>query len=539
MESLISNCDFSNVNDFTTNEFRRERTRYKEQLSSLDYVGILNIVKAFQNKVCVRGFPGVRSPGFEYADLILTIILQTIRWKVEENIISSNDVENRLLDLYVQVLKSGPGSGHCELLQLITNHLEIQDLYGERLQNVIGGFKAISYVEEGNDSIYIDTVNRVYPDQLSALVIRSHKQGRLRSPEVHHDLMDLFVFYLVQLPHVPDTLRTVLIRAQHNICKAYHMEPFCGIQDVDFYRSQLLRVVDFIKDSNFPQNRQICETTYQRLPNVLQMKDGKMIAEVYADICQLLKEINLKRLTGEDTDLLKKLDCFYKGIPEECFKNPHMFEKWAVTAQEILEKSPCEKIIGNELAYTTDRFADILKPNANLGKIWLSVIVGFCGWVHEKLMRAGERTLSTNQWKSYWKWKENISKSKAMIIALTNADYSSVENAAEYSSSAESFLKKLVDQLILVKVFKNVEVEVAELAMVTMEAFGKGIAVDRLCRTASVKMSLTNNKHLIKGYLERFLCLLKNEEFDWDGGWITKAGIDFFNSHQVIRVKRQ
>lgn len=39
-----------------------------------------------------------------------------------------------------------------------------------------------------------------------------------------------------------------------------------------------------------------------------------------------------------------------------------------------------------------------------------------------------------------------------------------------------------------------------------------------------------NNKHLIKGYLERFLCLLKNEEFDWDGGWITKAGIDFFNN---------
>lgn len=43
----------------------------------------------------------------------------------------------------------------------------------------------------------------------------------------------------------------------------------------------------------------------------------------------------------------------------------------------------------------------------------------------------------------------------------------------------------------LVKVFKNVEVEVAELAMVTMEAFARGVAVDRLCRTASEKMSLT------------------------------------------------
>lgn len=80
METLILKCDFSNVNEDTTNEFRRERTSYKEQLSSLDYFGILNIVKTFQNKVCVRGFPGVRSPGYEYADLILTTILQTIRY---------------------------------------------------------------------------------------------------------------------------------------------------------------------------------------------------------------------------------------------------------------------------------------------------------------------------------------------------------------------------------------------------------------------------------------------------------------------------
>lgn len=57
----------------------------------------------------------------------------------------------------------------------------------------------------------------------------------------------------------------------------------------------------------------------------------------------------------------------------------------------------CELNIKNRLTFFS----------ANLGKIWLSVIVGFCGWVHEKLMRAGERTLSTNQWKSYWKWKVN------------------------------------------------------------------------------------------------------------------------------------
>lgn len=35
-----------------------------------------------------------------------------------------------------------------------------------------------------------------------------------------------------------------------------------------------------------------------------------------------------------------------------------------------------------------------------------------------------------------------------MIIALTNTDYSSVENAEDYSSNAESFLEKLVDQLM-------------------------------------------------------------------------------------------
>lgn len=45
-----------------------------------------------------------------------------------------------------------------------------------------------------------------------------------------------------------------------------------------------------------------------------------MIAEVYADICQILKEISLKRLTGQDKDLLTRLEGFYTEIPEECFK---------------------------------------------------------------------------------------------------------------------------------------------------------------------------------------------------------------------------
>lgn len=40
-----------------------------------------------------------------------------------------------------------------------------------------------------------------------------------------------------------------------------------------------------------------------------------------------------------------------------------------------------------------------------LGKIWLSVFLGFCGWVNGKLMQAAENTISTNGLKSCWKWK--------------------------------------------------------------------------------------------------------------------------------------
>lgn len=43
-------------------------------------------------------------------------------------------------------------------------------------------------------------------------------------------------------------------------------------------------------------------------------------------------------------------------------QNPKMFKTWAATAQEILEKSPREEITGNELAETTDKFTENLKP---------------------------------------------------------------------------------------------------------------------------------------------------------------------------------
>lgn len=39
-----------------------------------------------------------------------------------------------------------------------------------------------------------------------------------------------------------------------------------------------------------------------------------------------------------------------------------MFERWAVTAQEILDKSPHEEITGNKLAKTAEKFTDNLKP---------------------------------------------------------------------------------------------------------------------------------------------------------------------------------
>lgn len=44
--------------------------------------------------------------------------------------------------------------------------------------------------------------------------------------------------------------------------------------------------------------------------------------------------------------------------------------------------------------------------------------------------------------------QENVSKAKEMIVSLTHADFSSVENAEEFSSRAETFLEKLIDQLM-------------------------------------------------------------------------------------------
>lgn len=45
---------------------------------------------------------------------------------VEENVIPSQEMEDRLLDLYVGLLKSGPGSSHCKFLKTITKHMEFQ-----------------------------------------------------------------------------------------------------------------------------------------------------------------------------------------------------------------------------------------------------------------------------------------------------------------------------------------------------------------------------------------------------------------------------
>ena len=45
---------------------------------------------------------------------------------------------------------------------------------------------------------------------------------------------------------------------------------------------------------------------------------------------------------------------------------------------------------------------------AEFGKIWLSIVKGFCGWAHKRGMRAAEEVICKNQWKSCWKWKVGL-----------------------------------------------------------------------------------------------------------------------------------
>lgn len=67
---------------------------------------------------------------------------------------------------------------------------------------------------------------------------RTENEDRLTSVEVHQALMELFVFYLIKLPHVPETLREILKQAQEKINEAYDEEPFsvstriCKLQSV-------------------------------------------------------------------------------------------------------------------------------------------------------------------------------------------------------------------------------------------------------------------------------------------------------------------
>lgn len=63
-----------------------------------------------------------------------------------------------------------------------------------------------------------------------------------------------------------------------------------GVQDASFYRSQLLRIQNFVKDPTFPQSREICENTERKLPYILQIKwvlymyeDNHLIRLTYND----------------------------------------------------------------------------------------------------------------------------------------------------------------------------------------------------------------------------------------------------------------
>jgi hypothetical protein len=80
MESYILHCDFSGATDDTEDDFRKKRRIFEEELSSLGRDGILSIITAFQRRVCVAGFPGARSVGFDLSGRILRMMLDSLRY---------------------------------------------------------------------------------------------------------------------------------------------------------------------------------------------------------------------------------------------------------------------------------------------------------------------------------------------------------------------------------------------------------------------------------------------------------------------------
>ncbi|XP_052796572.1 uncharacterized protein LOC128228995 isoform X2 [Mya arenaria] len=421
-------------------------------------------LQIFTENVCVCNFPARFSPQFWLAHSALSAIYQVLCGFVERQ--ADEDVQHTtdkmLFELWKNLISAGPGSTHLEMMTIILKNSSfplwkyMQTIHGETLNQLLTTLKTDFVYAEDVKADHYATLMETHIDTIFKLILTD-----AQVEEARRGLMELHIFYLTRMNHVPHHIGPRLSHLCFLIFNRYeHENPFLGLDDWVVLRYHLKFVKDVITDRSF---RPASEAQY-RVPKTLEKIfqaaiSDKMLELMFKDFMTLLHTIcnnaNSKRCKKlfdvyreylfEQIDVSKDFEETPQWLLESCLETlilvtktvgmeSHIDEMIISAEQFCLQSFP--KLKGNQIS----RWQDLITNHIVSGRLLL---------IQEATRLLHDPTLTENKVVCF---KSHMDQGRLLVDILADLPCEFMEKDEQGSvtpvvDSCASFLDTLLKQL--------------------------------------------------------------------------------------------
>ncbi|XP_071171147.1 uncharacterized protein [Mytilus edulis] len=535
MERLIEKYDYANCtaeNKFTF-EAELKNLNKDELAEKLILSDLKNIINVFIKKICEP----------EYAEKIsrnsagrcMTIgtcqcICRIAEKSIENGRITQSDCHDCLFDLYLAIIRAGPGTSHYEVIEKIEKTAEmkkfLKNLKGEKLEEMASALKDQKHIKEDID---MESYTRLMNSYMTRIP-NAFAQGRddARDSEVWDVFLDLYLFYLLHTGDVPDELHEGMNSCASTFSNLYDRNPYKGYSDLKVIGQHMQKISTFITSPVFPRGSQLKQVK-KYVDNFTSM-EGDQIEALWPDLMTLFKSISLSPKAEEMYAVLESFKSLFQKLGDKVIeKNHEIFKGWVETVNTVLEKITDAKLLDKVISRMIYDLNKKYKPAKGDEKYWFPLIKAM--WlVPTKEMQHNVKTiLKDTKFKRMWNWKENIHQAKEMIANVEKVDLPTEGDEWEQrdsNSNCGDAVKELVKMLKIQKLEHHIMPDIGRMSMTHME---KGTVLSNSMVTQySGEIDFQKCTEVIPEIAMRLEPLIKNVDYPWSDGWCSGNCIELF-----------
>ncbi|XP_021373485.1 uncharacterized protein LOC110463308 isoform X2 [Mizuhopecten yessoensis] len=358
-------------------------------------------------------------------------------------------------------------------------------------------------------------------------VMDDSKSNKVYKPEIHQQLLDLYLFYFTKMGQEPEEYATNIDHVMSLIPNAYsnkhEKNPYMVLEKVDILREHWKAVGVIITSDGFIFERQVrmAQTLVEHMVKCVLKK--KWSVEVWDDMLDIMKKFYVSENALKHQNVLRYIRSLLDETPKEIYKNnPQLVEKLVPVITDLLRKQP-----GNIVwAYG---YCSIMTENASAQKgtelNWFQILKALMEADTGDGAYACYYTLREGKFKKIWNWKQNfqhaidILKPIGEVHLKLTGDKDKTKRLLDYCGKT---IETLLEQFKIAKIPEKLNGDMALLAITMMEK--RSERLNGFIQVFFNYVTFEANKDVIPDIIKRFSVLLFDRDYIWHHAYSKRCG---------------